>query len=68
MHIKLFCPKASHVNGYCYQTFCFHIQDKKGSPTGEEGDEKKFDPSGYDKDLVENLERDIVQRNPDVHW
>ena len=28
----------------------------------------KFDPSGYDKDLVENLERDIVQTNPNVHW
>ncbi|KAK2179300.1 hypothetical protein NP493_497g02009 [Ridgeia piscesae] len=34
----------------------------------EEGENKRFDPSGYDKDLVENLERDIVQRNPNVHW
>ena len=34
----------------------------------EEDDEKKFDPTGYDKGLVENLERDIVQRNPNVHW
>ena len=36
----------------------------------QEGDngEPKFDPSGYDKDLVEHLERDIVQRNPNVHW
>ena len=34
----------------------------------EEGEEKKFDGSGYDKDLVENLERDIVQKNPNVHW
>ncbi|NP_999733.1 katanin p60 ATPase-containing subunit A1 isoform X1 [Strongylocentrotus purpuratus] len=42
-------------------------KDKK-APSGEEGDEKKFDPAGYDKDLVENLERDIVQRNPNVHW
>ena len=33
-----------------------------------EGDEKKFDPAGYDKDLVEHLERDIVQKNPNVHW
>ncbi|XP_033635164.1 katanin p60 ATPase-containing subunit A1-like isoform X2 [Asterias rubens] len=40
-------------------------RDAKGS---EEGDEKKFDPAGYDKDLVENLERDIVQKNPNVHW
>lgn len=28
----------------------------------------KFDPSGYDKDLVEALERDIVQTNPNVRW
>ena len=41
-------------------------QDKK-APTGEDGEEK-FDPAGYDKDLVENLERDIVQRNPNIHW
>ena len=25
-------------------------------------------PSGYDKDLVQALERDIVQRFPNVHW
>ena len=31
-------------------------------------DEKRFDPTGYDKDLVESIERDIVQRNPSVHW
>ena len=23
---------------------------------------------GYDKDLVEQLDRDIISRNPDVHW
>merc|ERR1712004_547356 len=26
------------------------------------------DPVGYDKELVESLERDIVQRNPSVSW
>ena len=31
-------------------------------------EEKKFDAAGYDKDLVEALERDIVQRNPNVTW
>ncbi|KAA3675597.1 katanin p60 ATPase-containing subunit A1 [Paragonimus westermani] len=36
------------------------------APVGTE--ETKFDPSGYDKDLVEVLERDIVQRNPNVRW
>ncbi|KAL3308680.1 Katanin p60 ATPase-containing subunit A1, partial [Cichlidogyrus casuarinus] len=29
---------------------------------------KKFDPSGMDKDLVEMLERDILQKNPSVTW
>ncbi|XP_071819199.1 katanin p60 ATPase-containing subunit A1-like [Apostichopus japonicus] len=38
-------------------------KDKKG-----DGDEKKFDSAGFDKDLVENLERDIIQRNPSVRW
>lgn len=28
----------------------------------------KFDGAGYDKDLVEALERDIVSRNPSIHW
>jgi len=39
---------------------------------GKDHDEKpvkvNFDPSGYDKALVEALERDIVQRNPNIHW
>ncbi|KAH3726146.1 katanin p60 ATPase-containing subunit A1-like isoform X2 [Dreissena polymorpha] len=46
--------------------------DRRADPSKpkkkEEGDEKKFEPSGHDKDLVENLERDIVQKNPNVHW
>ena len=41
-------------------------------PTIENYDEKPvksaFDPAGYDKDLVESLERDIVQKNPNVKW
>ncbi|XP_055335288.1 katanin p60 ATPase-containing subunit A-like 1 [Paramacrobiotus metropolitanus] len=31
-------------------------------------DDKRFDPSGYDKDLVENIERDILQKHPSVKW
>ena len=37
-----------------------------GNEPGKE--EKRFDPTGYDKDLVESIERDIVQRNPNIHW
>ncbi|ESO93363.1 hypothetical protein LOTGIDRAFT_206522 [Lottia gigantea] len=49
--------------------------DKGGKDKGgkekkkvEEDGEPKFDPSGYDKDLVEHLERDILQKNPNIHW
>ncbi|EDO47200.1 predicted protein [Nematostella vectensis] len=40
---------------------------RKSDEKSEDG-EKKFDPSGCDKDLVEALERDILQKNPNVHW
>ncbi|XP_076631258.1 katanin p60 isoform X1 [Colletes latitarsis] len=33
-----------------------------------EVEERKFEPSGNDKDLVDLLERDIVQKNPNIHW
>lgn len=44
------------------------MQEDEKPESKEAGDEKKFDSSGYDKDLVEGLERDILQRNPNVHW
>jgi hypothetical protein len=30
--------------------------------------EKKYQPIGAEKDLVEGLERDIVQKDPNVRW
>ncbi|XP_038158350.1 katanin p60 ATPase-containing subunit A-like 1 isoform X2 [Cyprinodon tularosa] len=33
-----------------------------------DAEQKKFDSTGYDSDLVDSLERDIVSRNPNVHW
>ncbi|XP_076297520.1 katanin p60 isoform X3 [Lasioglossum baleicum] len=33
-----------------------------------EVEERKFEPSGNDRDLVDLLERDIVQKNPNIHW
>lgn len=41
-------------------------EEAKGDAEGD--GEKRFDGSGYDKDLVEALERDILQKNPNVHW
>ncbi|XP_048787952.1 katanin p60 ATPase-containing subunit A-like 1 isoform X2 [Lagopus muta] len=47
-------------------------RDDKGKKTPQEGvadDVPRFDGGvGYDKDLVEALERDIVSRNPSIHW
>ena len=38
-----------------------------GAEAGED-DSPKFDGFGYDNDLVEMLERDIVQKDPNIHW
>ncbi|XP_062870106.1 katanin p60 ATPase-containing subunit A-like 1 isoform X2 [Trichomycterus rosablanca] len=38
---------------------------KEGTKAGEV---KRFDGTGHDGDLVEALERDIVSRNPNIHW
>uniref|UniRef100_A0A3P8WJE2 Katanin p60 ATPase-containing subunit A1 n=1 Tax=Cynoglossus semilaevis TaxID=244447 RepID=A0A3P8WJE2_CYNSE len=34
----------------------------------QEKDIKRFDGTGYDKDLVEALERDIITQNPNIKW
>ncbi|TSK49624.1 Katanin p60 ATPase-containing subunit A-like 1 [Bagarius yarrelli] len=47
------------------------VKDEKGKNVQEgaaEGDVKKFDDAGYDSDLVNVLERDIVSRKPNIHW
>ncbi|XP_041055746.1 katanin p60 ATPase-containing subunit A-like 1 isoform X2 [Carcharodon carcharias] len=47
-------------------------KDDKGRRNPQEAagdaDGKRFDGTGYDKDLVDVLERDIISRNPNVHW
>lgn len=48
--------------------------EKAGAePKGDDDDdgeeeEKRFDGSGIDKDLIDMLERDIVQKDPNIHW
>ncbi|GAA6089555.1 katanin p60 ATPase-containing subunit A-like 1, partial [Tachysurus ichikawai] len=47
------------------------VNEEKGKNVQEgaaEGELKKFDDAGFDSDLVNNLERDIVSRNPNIHW
>ena len=39
-----------------------------GGPGNDKETEKKFECAGMNKDLIEALERDIVQRNPNVKW
>ncbi|XP_075228319.1 katanin p60 isoform X3 [Lycorma delicatula] len=43
-------------------------KEKEENKELQQNEEKKFDPSGHDHDLVDMLERDIVQKNPNIHW
>merc|ERR1712025_541898 len=41
--------------------------NEEGVDAGED-QPLKFDGTGYDSDLVDMLERDIVQKDPNIHW
>uniref|UniRef100_G3SVI2 Katanin p60 ATPase-containing subunit A1 n=1 Tax=Loxodonta africana TaxID=9785 RepID=G3SVI2_LOXAF len=44
-------------------------EEKNKSPAAvTEPETAKFDSTGYDKDLVEALERDIISQNPNIRW
>ncbi|XP_074804690.1 katanin p60 ATPase-containing subunit A1 isoform X2 [Natator depressus] len=43
-------------------------EKNKSSSDVSESEPKKFDGTGYDKDLVEALEKDIISQNPNVRW
>ncbi|KAK6636852.1 hypothetical protein RUM43_010516 [Polyplax serrata] len=43
-------------------------ENKENKDKDEEVVERKFDGMGYDNDLVDMIERDIVQKNPSIHW
>ena len=44
------------------------VTKEDGAAEGDDPEEKKFDSSGIDGDLIEMLERDIVQKDPNTHW
>ncbi|KAF7657564.1 hypothetical protein LDENG_00025290 [Lucifuga dentata] len=46
------------------------VKDEKKGPgdAAGEGELKKFDGAGYESELVDSLERDIVFRNPNIRW
>ncbi|KAG8444462.1 hypothetical protein GDO86_009584 [Hymenochirus boettgeri] len=46
------------------------VKEDKNKSSGDvsETEVKKFDGTGYDKDLVEALERDIISQNPNIRW
>ncbi|XP_058470366.1 katanin p60 ATPase-containing subunit A1 isoform X2 [Solea solea] len=43
-------------------------KEDKNKAEVQEKEVKKFDGTGYDKDLVEALERDIISQNPNIKW
>uniref|UniRef100_A0A672MEX2 Katanin p60 ATPase-containing subunit A1 n=1 Tax=Sinocyclocheilus grahami TaxID=75366 RepID=A0A672MEX2_SINGR len=43
-------------------------KDDRNKAEGVETEVKRFDRGGEDKDLIENLERDIISQNPNVTW
>lgn len=43
-------------------------QDQVEVAGDEEREERVFNPAGYEAHLIETIEKDILQRNPDVTW
>lgn len=43
-------------------------KEKEEKENQEQVEEKRFDSAGPDQDLVDMLERDIVQKNPNIRW
>uniref|UniRef100_A0AAZ1X9D1 AAA+ ATPase domain-containing protein n=1 Tax=Oreochromis aureus TaxID=47969 RepID=A0AAZ1X9D1_OREAU len=50
------------------QTLSLSSKDDKNKSDVQEKEAKRFDGAGYDKDLVEALERDIISQNPNIKW
>uniref|UniRef100_A0A8C9YJG4 Katanin p60 ATPase-containing subunit A1 n=1 Tax=Sander lucioperca TaxID=283035 RepID=A0A8C9YJG4_SANLU len=62
--------KALYKNTYIYTSSGInpYLSAFQNKADVQEKEVKKFDGTGYDKDLVEALERDIISENPNVKW
>ena len=63
--VKISCRDITKV--FLYSNKCKQNGDE-GDENGGQEEEKKFEGSIFDSDLVDLLERDIVQKNPDTRW
>ena len=68
-------PYIQSITVLCCVILCkrniFDLQSQKVSADKDHAEKpvkSAFDQAGYDKDLVETLERDILQQNPNVKW
>uniref|UniRef100_A0A674C7U2 Katanin p60 ATPase-containing subunit A1 n=1 Tax=Salmo trutta TaxID=8032 RepID=A0A674C7U2_SALTR len=52
---------------YSMDSFHTHLYCSNKAEVSEK-EVKRFDGQGYDKDLIEALERDIISQNPNVKW
>ena len=46
----------------------FFFQPDDEGEDCDDPEERRFDGSGIDKDLIETLDRDIMQKDPNIHW
>ncbi|XP_063758410.1 katanin p60 ATPase-containing subunit A1 isoform X3 [Eleginops maclovinus] len=60
--------KSKHSKGKERKEAGGKAKDDKNKADIQEKEVKRFDGTGYDKDLVEALERDIISQNPNVKW
>lgn len=61
--------QSIHIDGQSnFNNAANHIDKDYGDISAISNEPKRFEVPGLDGELVDMLERDILQRNPNVHW